>query len=202
ARVVDRVLRGGAPRPELRRRTESGEVEIEETPVPEQPVIRALPSLASGGDRQRLRIFPYAVSRGKLQRAIRDLRIPARLVDLLAEADLILTVKSQERRQPKRLMDAQLRGVRFEVIKSNTLKQMESFLRREFKMGEFPEAQELALREVEEAIDEALDHGHPVELSPQEAYIRRLQHEVVTEAGLVSESKGDEPFRRLVVFPG
>ncbi len=201
ARVVDRVLRGGAPRPELRRRTETGEVEIEETPVQEQAVIRALPALGTGKP-QRLRIFPYAVSRGKLQRAIRDLRVPARLVDLLQEADLILTVKSQERRQPKRLQDATLRGVRFEVVKSNTLKQMESFLRREFQLGEFPEAQELALREVEEAIDEALDNGHPVELSPQEVFLRHLQHEVVAEAGLVSESKGQEPFRRLVIFPG
>jgi predicted RNA-binding protein Jag len=54
---------------------------------------------------------------------------------------------------------------------------------------------------VEDALDEVLQAGHPVELSPQESYVRRLQHEVVERAGLVSESKGREPLRRVVIYP-
>jgi predicted RNA-binding protein Jag len=40
-----------------------------------------------------------------------------------------------------------------------------------------------------------------VELSPQDSFVRRLQHEVAERAGLVSESKGREPFRRVVIYP-
>jgi stage III sporulation protein SpoIIIAA len=201
ARVVDQILRGVARRPEVRHRGPAGQVTIEEPEVEELKTIRALPKPPP--DRQkRLRIFPFAVSREKLQRAIRDLRVPARLVDLLAEADLILTVKAQERRQPRRLQEAQMRGVRLAVVKSNTAKQMESFLRSQFNLQDFVEEHEVALREVESAIDEVLNTGKPAELSPQDSYVRRLQHELVEESGLASESQGREPYRRLIVFPG
>ena len=204
ADVVDRFLRGIPPRPETRMRTAEG-VEIED----------AAPAAAGdGGDehatftsvtprpaKRLLRIFPFAVSRAKLDRAIKDLQVPARLVANVTEADVLLTVKSQERRQPQRIRDALADGVRMEVVKNNTVKQMESFLRREFGIGDFPEEHEVALREVEDAHDEVLQAGHPLELSPQDSYVRRLQHEVVERAGLVSESKGREPLRRVVIYP-
>ena len=89
--------------------------------------------------RRTLRIFPFAVSRSKLERAIRDLHVPARIVHHLPETDVVVTVKAQERRQPKRLRDAQLRGVRLAVVKSNTVQQLEGFLRQEFGVEDFPE---------------------------------------------------------------
>jgi stage III sporulation protein SpoIIIAA len=203
--VVDRFLRGVAMRPELRLRTEAGEVEIREAAGP-APGARAVGELdaavgAPAPLRRTLRIFPFAVSRSKLERAIRDLRVPARLVSYLNEAEVVVTVKAQERRQPKRLRDAQMRGLRLAVVRSNTIKQMEAFLRREFGMEDFPEEHAVALQEVEDALDQVLDAGHPVELSPQDGYVRRLQHELVERAGLSSESKGEEPFRRVVIYP-
>jgi hypothetical protein len=205
ADVVDRFLRGTKPRPEVRVRTAEG-MEIEEpgtTPAPPAPP----PRIEAEGEappralQRQTRIFPFAVSRGKLERAIRDLGVPARLVAQLNEADLVLTVKAQERRQPQRIRDAQERGVRLEVVRSNTVKQMEAFLRKEFGIADFPEGQEVALQEVEDAVDAVLEGGHPVELSPQESYVRRLQHELVERAGLMSESKGREPYRRVVIYP-
>jgi stage III sporulation protein SpoIIIAA len=79
-----------------------------------------------------LRVFPYAVSRNRLERAIRKFNVPAYVVHDLRQADVILTTKSQERRQPRRLRDAQARGVGLAVIKSNTVTQMESFLHAAF----------------------------------------------------------------------
>jgi stage III sporulation protein SpoIIIAA len=209
ADVVDRFLRGTKPRPEVRVRTPEG-MEIEEpgsvaAPPPSPPRTGDLGS--TNGEppprtvQRQTRVYPFAVSRGKLERAIRDLGVPARLVNHLNEADLVLTVKAQERRQPQRIRDAQDRGVRLEVVRSNTVKQMESFLRKEFGLADFPEGSEVALQEVEDAVDSVLEVGRPVELSPQESYVRRLQHELVERAGLVSESKGREPFRRVVIYP-
>ncbi len=210
ADVVDRFLRGTKPRPEVRVRTAEG-MEIEEAgsvvaPQPQQRAVDVGVGANNGEPpprtlQRQTRIYPFAVSRGKLERAIRDLGVPARLVGHLHEADLVLTVKAQERRQPQRIRDAQERGVRLEVVRSNTVKQMESFLRKEFGLADFPEGSEVALQEVEDAVDSVLEVGRPVELSPQDSYVRRLQHELVERAGLVSESKGREPYRRLVIYP-
>ncbi len=197
AEVVDRFLRGIPPRPELRVRTDRGEVEIRTTEAPSE----LAPAPAAVSSRRVLRIYPYAVSRNRLERAIRELRVPAYVVDRLEEADVVVTVKSQEKRQPKRLRDAEERGVPLYVVRSNTVTQLESFLRSLFEAGEELSGEEAALREVEDAIREVLRRAQPVELSPQSAYVRRLQHELVQRYGLVSESKGEEPYRRVVVYP-
>ncbi|MFL6262569.1 MAG: R3H domain-containing nucleic acid-binding protein [Thermoanaerobaculia bacterium] len=149
-----------------------------------------------------VRIFPYAVSKAKLERALRKFRVSAYIVDDLEDADMVVTLKAQERRQPRRLRDAHTRGIPFYVVRSNTITQMESFLRSVFGVDEALAGDEEALREVEDGIDEALDQGHPVELSPQNNHLRRLQHQIIERYGLTSESKGEEPYRRVVIYPG
>ncbi len=206
ATVVDRYLRGVPPRPEIRVRTQEGEVQIEPprvtvdswaaqgplAPPPAEPVGRP--------GHRGVRIYPYAVSRNRLERAIRDLGVPASIADSLEAADVVLTLKSQERRQPRRLREAVARGMPLHVLKSNTVTQIQGFLRSLFDV-EDTDQQEMALREVEEAISEVLHTAQPVELSPQNSYIRRLQHQLVQRYGLASESRGEEPFRRVVIFP-
>ncbi|HYG61027.1 MAG TPA: R3H domain-containing nucleic acid-binding protein, partial [Thermoanaerobaculia bacterium] len=148
------------------------------------------------------RIYPYAVSKSKLERAIRKLRVPAIMVEDLDDADLVVTLKAQERRQPRRLRDAAAGGVPVYIMKSNTIVQAENFLRAVFDVGDVAADDEEALREVEDGIDEVLDNGEPVELPPRNNHLRRLQHQVVERYGLTSESKGDEPYRRVVIYPG
>ena len=149
-----------------------------------------------------VRVYAYAVSRDKMERALRKMRVPALLVDDLDEADMVITLKAQERRQPRRLKDAVEKGIPLHIIKSNTLAQMESFVRAHFGVVDVRAQDEEALREVEEAIDEALDQGHAVELPPRNNYLRRLQHQVIERYGLTSESKGEEPYRRVIIYPG
>lgn len=43
--------------------------------------------------------------------------------------------------------------------------------------------------------------GQPLRLEPMTAFERKVVHDVVADAGLVSESEGDDPARRVVVFP-
>jgi stage III sporulation protein SpoIIIAA len=227
AEVVDRFLREVPPRPELRMRTEEGEVEIRQSERPERAPAGKRKDSKNGRDfRDRegraaadsrdepepspaarppkgrtVRIFPYAVSKSKLERAVRKFRVPAYLVEDLDDADMVVTLKAQERRQPRRLRDAVAQGVPLHVVKSNTIVQMENFLRSVFSVDDHLAGDDAALREVEDGIDEVLDQNHPVELSPQNNYLRRLQHQVVERYGLASESKGDEPYRRVVIYP-
>ena len=148
-----------------------------------------------------VRIFPYAVSREKLERALRKFRVSAYVVDDLDSADMVVTLKAQERRQPRRLRDAHARGIPFYVVRSNTIIQMENFLSGVFGVDDPQAADAEVVREVEEAIDEATAQGHPVELSPRNNHFRRLQHQIVERYGLTSASQGEEPYRRVVIAP-
>jgi stage III sporulation protein SpoIIIAA len=168
--------------------------DAEEIAAATEPPVKALRG-------KTVRIFPYAVSKAKLERALRKFRVSAYIVEDLDDADMVVTLKAQERRQPRRLRDAHARGIPFYVVRSNTITQMENFLSSVFGVDDPTAGDEVALREVEEGIDEALEQGHPVELSPQNNYLRRLQHQIIERYGLASESKGEEPYRRVVIHP-
>jgi stage III sporulation protein SpoIIIAA len=170
---------------------EPAEESSEEAPLPPVKALRG----------KTVRIFPYAVSREKLERALRKFRVSAYVVDDLDAADMVVTLKAQERRQPRRLREAHARGIPFYVVRSNTITQMENFLASVFGVDDPQAGDEAAVREVEEGIDEAQEQGHAVELAPQNNHLRRLQHQIVERYGLTSESKGEEPYRRVVIYP-
>ena len=52
-----------------------------------------------------------------------------------------------------------------------------------------------------DAVDEVKDTGEPVRLAPMNPFERKIVHDSVADAGLVSESEGEEPNRRVVVLP-
>ena len=53
--------------------------------------------------------------------------------------------------------------------------------------------------QAQEAIAEAQRTAAPVRMEPMTPFERKVVHDVVAEAGLVSESEGDEPARRVVI---
>ncbi|MEW5802889.1 MAG: R3H domain-containing nucleic acid-binding protein [bacterium] len=218
AEVVDDFLRGVIIDPELRVRKEDGEIEIikpmlqAESSMPvhlpqEQPAAAPMPEYRmprkAGKNVRNIRIYPYAVSRSRLLRAIHKFRMPALIVNTIDEADLVVILKSPKRGQPKRLHEAQMRGLPVHIIKSNTVTHIEHFLRSLFGFGNggHPNRDQAAMQEAEAAIGEVFEHGHPVELSPQGNYVRRLQHQLAERYGLPTESKGVEPYRRVVIYP-
>jgi stage III sporulation protein SpoIIIAA len=132
AGVVDAFLRGVPLSPETRVRKEDGKIEVRR---PQAEALRelglememaALQTMYTGS--KALRIFTYGVSRSRLERVIQKLKVPAQVVADLSRADLILTLKSQQRRQPNALRLAHAGGLPLHVIRSNTLTQMEDFL--------------------------------------------------------------------------
>ncbi len=52
-----------------------------------------------------------------------------------------------------------------------------------------------------DAVDEVKDSGEPVRLAPMNPFERKIVHDSVAAAGLISESEGEEPHRRVVVLP-
>jgi hypothetical protein len=209
AGVVDRFLRGMPLAPELRLRTAEGGIEIRQAALPAAREERDSGEREGDGvavaprrRRSVLRIFPYAVNRDRLERAIRTCQVPAYIVNNLDEANIVLTLKSHEKYQARHLREAQNRGVPFHVLRSNTVTQMVYFLRSIFDRGNRNTEEDTALHEAEVAARKVMEQAAPVELTPQNTYVRRLQHQLVGRYGLVTQSTGAEPHRRVVIYPG
>ncbi len=52
-----------------------------------------------------------------------------------------------------------------------------------------------------DAIASVNENHEPVRLAPMNPFERKIVHDVVADAGLISESEGEEPQRRVVVLP-
>jgi stage III sporulation protein SpoIIIAA len=196
AATVDHVLRGGAPSPEIRLKKPSGKVEI----VPPQQVPQESEAVrgarVAGRPPAVLRIFPYGVSRGKIERAVKELDMKADISRSWEESDVILALRAYQRRDPEKLRQAQESGVPVHILRSNTHLQVLSGLRSLMSLAD-DALERLAIHQAEQGAQEALALEKPVELPPQRAYLRRLQHRVANRYNLSSESVGVEPYRRV-----
>jgi hypothetical protein len=146
-----------------------------------------------------LRVLPHGVSRKRLEQAIRELQLPVVIAHDVDEADVVMTLRSEYRQKTPVLREAEDRAMPIYVLKSNTILQMQASLTSIFSLEVDP--REAALRETEEAIGLVQRQSEAVELSPQNAYIRRLQHQMAERANLVSRSRGREPYRRVRLYP-
>ncbi len=152
-----------------------------------------------GGVLPTLRVLPHGVSRKRLEQAVRELQLPVVIARDADEADVVMTLRSEYRQKTPMLRDSEERGLPIYVLKSNTILQMQASLTSIFSLEVDP--REAALRETEEAIGLVMEQSEAVELSPQNAYIRRLQHQMAERANLVSRSRGREPYRRVRLYP-
>ena len=144
-------------------------------------------------------VFPFGVSRKRFEQAVRELAVPVNVAREVDEADAVLTLRNYYRQKPSVLREAESSGVPVYVLKNNTILQMQNMLASLFDIEVDP--RDAALRETEQAIGLAHSSGRPVELAPQNAYIRRLQHEMAERNNLMSRSRGNEPHRRVELIP-
>jgi stage III sporulation protein SpoIIIAA len=146
-----------------------------------------------------LRVLPQGISRKRLEQAIRELQLPVIIARDVDEADVVMTIRSEYKQKTPMVREAEERALPIYVLKTNTIPQMQSSLTSIFALEIDP--RDAALRETEEAIGVVLNQAQAVELSPQNAYIRRLQHQMAERANLVSRSRGREPYRRVRLYP-
>jgi stage III sporulation protein SpoIIIAA len=205
ADVVDAALRGPVLTPKIRLRTRDGRV-ISNVELPRElgPGIPAAmtPELPPAPSSTRpLGIFPYGVSRHHVEQSIKDLELPVRVLGNLDGASAVLTLKNHYRRRPDSLRQAESRGLPIHILKSNSVTQVRDALSRIYGVDKHDEATTRALAEVTAAIRTVKTTLRPVEISPQNAYLRRLQHQLVAENELSARSTGKEPQRRLRITP-
>jgi len=171
------------------------------------------------------RIYPFGVSRDRLERSIANLHVPATIVRDMSEATMVMTLKSYYRQGSQRVRQAEDRGVPVYVLRNNTITQMERQLSDVFQIssGEndeqyVPPARSSsagstsangevhvtdAMLEAETAITQVVNGEiSAVELAPRGSYVRRLQHQMAERYNVHSESRGREPNRRVKIFRG
>ncbi|HLB46767.1 MAG TPA: R3H domain-containing nucleic acid-binding protein [Anaerolineales bacterium] len=177
--------------------------------VERHPVTQADRATESPNDRTSsispLNIYAYGITRQRLEQAARRMRLPLHVVDDLALAQALVTLKTYYRRHQRPISDAEERGLPVYVLRSNSSTQMENFLADLFNMQAEPteddtDAVEQAMRETQSAIQTVFSGSRTVDLSPQSATVRRLQHELARQANLISHSYGKEPYRRVRIF--
>jgi hypothetical protein len=206
ASIVDKMLRGVPPRPEIRVRNVKGEVEVVQAnevsahPDAEGAKFEHRHEIAENRPIPAIvKIFPYGVSRNRLDRAIRELHVPGYISKELGDANAVIALKAHERKNIAILQDAKRRGMPLYVIKSNTYAQIAGVVRDIFQLGESNE-EATAIQDAEDAIGRVLETGEAQELPPQTSYLRRLQHILAEKYELTSESIGTEPYRRVRIF--
>jgi stage III sporulation protein SpoIIIAA len=218
AAAVDSFLRMRPLPPEIRVRGAAGAVQIErpETRVhiaprpgeraaarrerlgtrPEPP---ASPTV-SAGQRRLMRLYPYGISQDRLETAAKALDVPIRIVNDVGDSDAVLTLKNYYRKRPAPIADAERDGIPVYVLRSNTIAQMEGILEDLFGVEAKDDPLAQAMTETEDAIERILGGAHSVELAPQSAFVRRMQHERIRQANLFSRSLGKEPKRRVRIY--
>jgi hypothetical protein len=169
------------------------------------------------GEDLPLHIYPYGVSRHQLEQVINVLTLPVILTKDIDSADAILALRSHVKNHAKLRQMAKARHVPIHVIKSSTIPQITRGLRRLLNMDdpEIADDRELqlflhsgsddemdALEEARLAVEQiVIPKGQPVELLPRSPQVRKMQHELVEHYRLKSDSFGEEPNRRLRIYP-
>lgn len=214
ADMVDRTLRQFPITPETRIMDENGAIqrlraqprvvetehESDESAQSHQPLeAKAEPEFKQSVTR----ILPYGVNKGKLQQVARSTQAPVDIVSDIRQADLLLTTKTYYRRRTRALRAAEDQGKPVYVLRKNTSAQIEQFIRAITRKLTGQAAQENVLAALEEAEEATvrIGRGEPhVELNPQGAYVRHLQHEIAEKFGLASSSTGRNAERHVVMY--
>ncbi len=161
-------------------------------------------------------IYPYGISRNLLDQVLELLKLPVVLTKDMDNADAVVALRSQIKNHSKLRQLAKTKDLPIHVVKSNTLPQITRTLQRlldldptsaegiDFKMfTESNNEDEIeALEEARLAVEQiVIPKGQPVELLPRPSKVRKMQHELAEHYRLKTNSMGEEPNRRLRIYP-
>ncbi|MCL1885915.1 MAG: AAA family ATPase [Dehalococcoidia bacterium] len=212
AEAVDDSLRGQQPATELRW-LEDGKVRVEK-----QEPARSSHGRGDAGERFADKrkdgpsMYLFGINRQRLEEEAAQMKLPICITDDLRTAGLMVTSKSYFRRKPQKIRDAESHGIPIYVLRTHTPMQLRHMLATMHPQANIPhpefepneehrEQLAAALNEAANAAGEVLSNReNPVELNPQGAYIRRLQHLIAERNMLTSKSVGRDPHRRVMIY--
>jgi len=159
-------------------------------------------------------LYAYSLSWQHIASVISSLDLPIILTKELEKSDAILALRSQVKQNAKLRQIAKSRQLIIYTIQNSTVPQITRALRQILninissdlnwvelcKSKKFYEIQ--ALQEAKLAIETIiLNENSIVQLMPRSAYIRKMQHNLVDNYQLRARSFGEEPYRKLRIYP-
>ncbi len=169
------------------------------------------------GEDLPLHVYPYGIGRHQLEQVIQTLNLPVVLTKDIDSADAVLALRSHMKNHSKLKLLAKNRQLPIHAVKANSIPQIVRSLRRILHLEDTgaDESDDLTLLysngddDEIEALEEArlaveqivIPKGQPVELLPRSGKVRKMQHELVEHYRLNSTSFGEEPNRRLRIYP-
>ena len=174
-------------------------------------------SFGPNGEELPLKVYPYGIGRHQLDQLISTLNLPIYLTKDMDDADAVLALRSHIKNHSKLRHIAKARQIPIHTLKSSSIPQIAIALRRLLSMEDLhdPDSLDLtaftrtedndeieALEETRLAVEQiVIPKGQPVELLPRSSLIRKMQLELIEHYHLKSQSFGDEPNRRLRIYP-
>ena len=210
-------------RRDARRRSEGTPAPWTASPSPEDHSLLEAEELKGAGSGEEsnerhidARVFLFGVGKDKLQVAQQETGLSIDVANELRLASLVLTTKNHYRRGAQLVRIAESNGTPVYVLRKNTLPQVMDFLRtlardrgldvkgtwqkRTDGTGAAKATLEQAMQEAEEAAQRVVEGEFSVQLNPQRAYVRRLQHMLAGRFNLASTSRGREPERSVLIY--
>jgi stage III sporulation protein SpoIIIAA len=171
--------------------------------------------MGANGEDLPLHVYPYGIGRDELEQVIEILNLPVVLTKDMANADAVLALRTHIKNHSKLRQISKVRQVPIYSVKSGTIPQITRTLRRMLHMDDPIPGDDLqilaqngkhdeveALEEARLAVEQIVIPNHqPVELLPRSSSVRKMQHELVEHYRLKSASFGEDPNRRLRIFP-
>lgn len=222
--AVDYILRGWPIRPEIRKvdqaYSEKSKVEsINEKISNIEDKLAQSPSdsLKFSFSRQNYvkevknfkKIYIYAVSRSIVEKVIERLDLNAEITRNIDDADIVIAHKNFAKGGAKVLSTANDYRLQVFYVKTNSMAQIQKVVKEALNIQEASETlqgyyddAERALDEAKSAIAKILEGAEHIELTPQNQQIRKLQHELVEQHNLASQSIGEGSQRHLKIVGG
>lgn len=191
--AVDSLLHGQQTQSEIRWLDQDGNVHREQSTTTGEQHSRPEPK------KQKLHVYLFGINRPILEQAAHEKGLNVDIVNDLRYSNLLITTKNYFRRKPQKIRDAEMQGIPVYAIRGNSLQQLRHCLDTIYT-GPRDEVVDSALDEAMHAIEDVKNGRSEIELSPQNAFIRKLQHMLAERHDVISRSSGKEPERRVRIL--
>lgn len=226
--AVDYILRGWPIRPEIRKVDQTYEAKTETENVA-QKISTGISSIEnkianSPSDSLKFsfsrqdyvkevkkfkKIYIYAVSRSIVEKVIERLDLNAEITRNVEDADVVIAHKNFAKGGAKVLSTANEYRIQVFYVKTNSMSQIQKVIKDALGIQETSETLQGYYDEAERALDEAkaaiakiLEGAEHIELTPQNQKIRKMQHELIEQHNLASQSVGEGEQRHLKIVGG
>nr|YP_009293807.1 hypothetical protein Ahnf_010 [Ahnfeltia plicata]AOM65495.1 hypothetical protein Ahnf_010 [Ahnfeltia plicata]UAT97123.1 hypothetical protein Ahn.pli.UK.pt_185 [Ahnfeltia plicata]UAT97328.1 hypothetical protein Ahn.pli.Chile.pt_185 [Ahnfeltia plicata] len=165
-------------------------------------------------DNRIILLYAYSINIQQIEAVVNTLQLPVALTRDVIQADIILALRSHVKQNTKLRQIAKSRQITIYTIHSSTVPHITRALRQMLNLNivNYINWQQLcinknmseieALEEVRIAIERIVfEKKQSVELLPRLANLRKVQYQLIESYNLRARSFGEEPNRRLRIYP-